>query len=145
MNTAELLIEAYSRVPDGVARLLDGLDDPGLTARPDAEANSIAWLVWHLSRGQDTQIADVADTEQAWTADGWAERFALPFDVSATGYGQSADEVGEVRASAADSCAATSPTSTGAPWSSSAPSPRRTSTGSSTSGGTRRSRSACGW
>jgi hypothetical protein len=100
MNTAELLIEAYSRVPDGVARILDGLDEAALTARPDAEANSIAWLIWHLSRGQDAQIADVAGTEQAWTADGWAERFALPFDASATGYGQSAEEVGAVRASA---------------------------------------------
>ncbi|GAA1654173.1 mycothiol transferase [Georgenia ruanii] len=102
MNTAELLIEAYSRVPDGVDRILDGLDEAGLTARPDAQANSIAWLVWHLSRGQDAQIADAAGTEEAWTADGWAERFALPFDATATGYGQSAEEVGAVRASAAE-------------------------------------------
>lgn len=102
MNTAELLIEAYSRVPDGVARLLDGLDDAGLTARPDPDANTIAWLVWHIARGQDAQIAQVAGSDQAWTADGWADRFALPFDESVTGYGQSSDDVAQVRASARD-------------------------------------------
>ncbi|WP_127131357.1 DinB family protein [Georgenia sp. SYP-B2076] len=102
MNTAELLIEIYSRVPDGVGRLLDGLDEAGLTARPDPEANTIAWLVWHIARGQDAQVAQVAGTDQAWTADGWAGRFELPFDDRATGYGQHPDEVAQVRASVAD-------------------------------------------
>ncbi|MFD1504660.1 DUF664 domain-containing protein [Georgenia yuyongxinii] len=102
MNTTELLSDAYGRLPDGVARLLDGLDEAGLTARPDAEANTIAWLVWHLARGQDAQVAAVAGTEQRWTADGWADLFALPFDAAATGYGHSSEEVADVRASAAD-------------------------------------------
>ncbi|WP_448072818.1 mycothiol transferase [Georgenia yuyongxinii] len=102
MNTTELLTDAYGRLPDGVARLLDGLDEAGLTARPDAEANTIAWLVWHLARGQDAQVAAAAGTEQCWTADGWADRFDLPFDTRATGYGHSSEEVAAVRARAAD-------------------------------------------
>ncbi|MPV38252.1 mycothiol transferase [Georgenia subflava] len=102
MNTAELLIEAYSRVPDEAARILDGLDEAALTFRPDPGANTIAWLVWHLARGQDAQIADVAGTDQAWTAEGWSQRLDLPFDTSATGYGQSSSEVAAVRASAAE-------------------------------------------
>jgi hypothetical protein len=35
-----------------------------------------------------------------WTAQGFADRFDLPFDVSAIGYGQTTDEVGQVRADA---------------------------------------------
>jgi len=35
-----------------------------------------------------------------WTANGWAERFALPFSIDATGYDQTPDEVAAVRASA---------------------------------------------
>src|SRR3712207_7485432 len=34
------------------------------------------------------------------TAEGWAERFALPFPTDATGYGQGDDEVTAVRADA---------------------------------------------
>ena len=35
-----------------------------------------------------------------WTADGWEARFGLPFESSAIGYGQNAEEVAEVTASA---------------------------------------------
>ncbi|GAA4287341.1 mycothiol transferase [Georgenia daeguensis] len=102
MNVAELLIESYSRVPDEAARILAGLDETALTYRPDAEANSIAWLIWHLARGQDAQVASCSGEEQAWTADGWAARMGLPFDPAATGYGQSSDEVAQVRVGAED-------------------------------------------
>ena len=42
----------------------------------------------------------MAGTEQAWTADGWAERFGLPFPAGSTGYGHGSDEVAAVRADA---------------------------------------------
>lgn len=102
MNIAEVLIETYSRIPDGVDRVLDGLDDAGLTARPDRDANSIGWLVWHIARSQDSQVCAVADREELWVADGWADRFDLPFDDAATGYGQTSEEVGAVRTDASD-------------------------------------------
>jgi pantothenate kinase-related protein Tda10 len=38
--------------------------------------------------------------EQVWTAGGWFDRFDLPFDREATGFRQSADEVGAVRVDA---------------------------------------------
>lgn len=68
-----------------------------LSFRVDDEANSIAWLVWHLTRIQDDHIAGAGEFKQVWTSDGWSERFALPFDDSATGYGHSADEVAAVQ------------------------------------------------
>ena len=37
----------------------------------------------------------VAGTEQAYTENGWADRFALPFATRAHGYGMSADDVGK--------------------------------------------------
>jgi uncharacterized damage-inducible protein DinB len=96
----DLLVDGFDRVRDSVREVVDGLDESGLAYRPDPEANSIAWLVWHLTRVQDDHVADVAGSEQLWTVGGWVERFRLPFDVQATGYGQSAADVGEVRASA---------------------------------------------
>lgn len=89
-------------MPDEAARILDGLDAAALSYRPDPRANTIVWLVWHLTRGQDAQVSVCAGTEQSWTADGWAGRMGLPFETGATGYGHSSDEVARVRVSPAD-------------------------------------------
>ena len=99
MDVAGLLIESFGRVDGVLTRAVDGLSVDELTFRPDPAANSIAWLAWHAARGEDAQIADVAGSEQVWTSQGWADRFDLPFDDSATGYGHSAQDVGRVRAS----------------------------------------------
>ncbi|MPZ83552.1 MAG: DUF664 domain-containing protein [Actinophytocola sp.] len=100
MTTAELLTDAFGRIHGIVHRVVGGLSADELTHRVGGEANSIAWLVWHLTRIQDDHIADVAGTEQAWTADGWAERFGLSFDTGDTGYGHSSADVAEVRVEA---------------------------------------------
>jgi len=100
MTPSELLIEAFSRVPSTVERAVSGLSEDQLASRPAAGANTLAWLAWHIARGQDAQIADLAGSEQVWTADGWVGRFGLPFPAEALGYGMSRDDVGRVRASA---------------------------------------------
>jgi hypothetical protein len=94
---SNLLIDALRRIRQVVHRVVDGLTPEQLAFRLADDANSIAWLLWHLTRIQDDHIADVADAEQVWTSRGWAERFDLPFDKSATGYGHSSDEVAAVR------------------------------------------------
>jgi uncharacterized damage-inducible protein DinB len=96
----DLLIDGFGRVRETVRAVLEGLDEDRLAARPDSHGNSVAWLVWHLSRVQDDHVADAAGAEQLWTSGGWVERFRLPFDVGATGYGHAAEEVGQVRAPA---------------------------------------------
>jgi hypothetical protein len=101
MTPAALLIDSLERVSESVDAVLDGLTDDQLSARPAPDANPIAWLVWHLARVEDDHVAGVAGHEQLWTADGFARRFDLPFDDGAIGYGQTSEEVGQVRASAA--------------------------------------------
>ncbi len=96
----EILTDSFERVRESVHQVVEGLDPDRLGYRPDAESNSIAWLVWHLTRVQDDHIAAVAGREQVWTADGWADRFGLPFDDGATGYGQGPGDVAAVRADA---------------------------------------------
>ncbi|WP_369137462.1 mycothiol transferase [Modestobacter versicolor] len=94
MESRDLLLTAFDDVETVVRSALDGIDPALLTARLDPDANTIAWLVWHLTRVQDDHVAEVAGTEQAWTAAGWADRFALPFPPSAHGYGFSSADVG---------------------------------------------------
>ena len=96
---AQLLTDAFGRVREVVHHTVDGLTPDDLAYRAGDGANSIAWLVWHLTRGQDAQIADVYALEQVWKSGGWSKRFGLPFSDGATGYGQSSDEVAAVRVS----------------------------------------------
>jgi hypothetical protein len=95
--SAELLVDAFARVHEVVHRVVDGLTPEQLAFRVDPGANSIAWLVWHLTRVQDDHVADAAQAEQVWTSQGWVERFGLPFNPLATGYGHRAADVASVR------------------------------------------------
>ena len=102
MTNDELLIDTFDRVRQGARRVLEGLPDKALAWRPDAEANPVGWLVWHLARVQDAQVADVAGTEQVWTSAGWADRLGLPYEAADTGYGHTAEEVGRFPGRGAD-------------------------------------------
>ncbi|HEY5978700.1 MAG TPA: DUF664 domain-containing protein [Microlunatus sp.] len=93
-----LLVDGFGRVREGVAELTTGLTDETAWWRPDAEANSIAWLLWHLSRVQDDHVAGVAGTEQTWPR--FRDEAALPLDPDDTGYGHTSAQVGAVRLSA---------------------------------------------
>jgi uncharacterized damage-inducible protein DinB len=97
MTSAQLLTDGFSRVRGVVHQVVDALGPQELAFRVNDKANSIAWLVWHLTRVQDDHVADAAGLPQVWTAEGWAERFALPFSPAATGYGHGSDEVAAVR------------------------------------------------
>jgi hypothetical protein len=90
-----LLVDAFGRIREVVHRAVDGLSEEQLAHRPGEGANSIAWLVWHLTRIQDDHVADVAGTEQVWPK--WADRFGLPFDPHETGYGHDPAAVAAVR------------------------------------------------
>ena len=94
---ADLLADSFGRVQEAVHQAVEGLDAEQLSRRLDPAANSIAWLIWHLTRVQDDHIADIAGLEQAWLAEGWVQRFGLPLDPKAIGYGHTVDEVGAVR------------------------------------------------
>src|ERR687886_359072 len=102
MRSRDVLTYAYEQIEETLTRTVEGLEPDDLDRRVQPGANPIGWLVWHLLRVQDDHVADVAGTEQVWTAEGWAGRFGLPLDDAATGYGMSDDEVDAVRVRAAD-------------------------------------------
>jgi uncharacterized damage-inducible protein DinB len=97
MTSADLLVDAFGRIRESVHDAVDSLSLKDLTFRVDSEANSIAWLVWHLSRIMDDHISELAGIEQVWIARGWMDRFGLPFGPRATGYGHGGDDVAAVQ------------------------------------------------
>jgi hypothetical protein len=98
MDIAEVFVDAFGRVSESVHGLLEGLTEDELVTRLDEDANTIDWLVWHLTRVEDDHVAHVAGTDQTWITGDWYERFDLPFDPNETGYGQSSSDVAAVRA-----------------------------------------------
>ncbi|WP_461189322.1 mycothiol transferase [Arthrobacter sp. Z4-13] len=98
MKTNELLQDAFGRIRETVEDTLEGLDGDALTQRPGGTGNSIAWLIWHLGRVEDAQVAAAAGLEQGWTSQGFAGRFGLPLPERDTGYGHSSEQVDAVQA-----------------------------------------------
>ena len=90
-----LLADAFQRVRDLVPGVVRDLSVEELTWRPDAAANPVGWLVWHLARVQDDHLAGMTDGQQVWVVDGWETRFALPYSTGSIGYGQTSAEVGD--------------------------------------------------
>ncbi|MFV0137662.1 mycothiol transferase [Streptomyces sp. HMX87] len=102
MHAKDILIEGYGRIQEEVRAAVEGLGPGDLDTRPSGEANSIAWLIWHLTRVQDDHIADAFGLEQVWLAQGWQKRFGLDLPRHDTGYGHSSAEVGKVRVESAE-------------------------------------------
>jgi len=97
MTSNDLLEDAFSRVHGVVHQAVDNLTPDELAFRVNGNTNSIAWLIWHLSRVTDDHLSDAASREQVWIGNGWAEKFALPFPPDATGYGFGGDDVAAVK------------------------------------------------
>jgi uncharacterized damage-inducible protein DinB len=102
MTSALLLTDAFDRIRQQVHGAVDGLTPRQLAYRVDADANSIAWLIWHLTRVEDDHVSDLSGTAQAWTDGGWADRFGLPFDPSDTGYRHTSTQVAAVQVPSPD-------------------------------------------
>src|SRR5271168_4798100 len=100
MTSAELLADAFGRVQETVHEAVEGLTSSQLSARLDGDANSIAWLCWHLARIQDDHVAGAFGAPQVWAE--YGKRFELPFGPLETGYGQSSRQVAQVTVASGD-------------------------------------------
>ena len=87
MDAKDILTDAFGRLPGLVHRAVRGLTPEQLRWAPAPGANSIGWLIWHLTRVGVDQIDNTGD---------WPARFGLKDDPSETGYGHTAAEVARV-------------------------------------------------
>jgi hypothetical protein len=102
VNTSDVLVELFDRIPPHVHDAVDGLRPDELVTAPEPGSNPIAWLVWHLTRVQDDHVAELIPAEQLWVDGDWAARFGLEPDPADTGYGHSPAQVAAVRPESAD-------------------------------------------
>jgi hypothetical protein len=101
MDCKDLILDGLSRIEEHMRAYLDGLSPEQLVFRPHAEANTIAWLAWHLTRVQDHHLSDLAGRPQAWIEQGWHARFDRPADARDTGFGNTSEQAGRLRPSSA--------------------------------------------
>ena len=73
----------------------EGLTDEQIYHQPSSDTNSMAWLIWHLSRWRDNISAAIAGEPQVWVNEGWAQRFDI--DPGRTGLGDSLEQVAAFR------------------------------------------------
>ena len=78
-----------------IERLREGITDEQFYYRPTDDTNSIAWLVWHLSRWRDRTSAIVSGDTEVWTSGGWSQRFGMSEE--RTGMGDTAEQVAGFR------------------------------------------------
>ncbi|MGW2516780.1 mycothiol transferase [Streptomyces sp. NPDC001617] len=97
MHAKDILIDGYNRIQEEVHATVEGLGPDALNHRPSPDANSIAWLVWHLTRVQDDHVADAFELDQVWLTQDWEKRFGLDLPRRDTGYGHSPAKVARVR------------------------------------------------
>jgi hypothetical protein len=97
MDIDALLLDIYGRTPPIVAGAVDALDRDQLAWVPELGANSIGWLVWHLTRVQDHHVSELLDDEQIWISGDWAARCGLAPDPHNTGFGHGPQDVATVR------------------------------------------------
>lgn len=97
MTPSDLLADHVERIRDRAVQVVDDLADEDLGWRPDDQANSVAWLIWHVARIQDDHVAALATADQVWTRGGWAVRFGLDEDMDDTGYGHTPEQVESIQ------------------------------------------------
>jgi hypothetical protein len=97
MQVHDALGDLFDRIPPLVRHAVDGLTADQLAQPPAPGANTIGWLVWHLTRVQDHHVAQILGEPQLWVEGTWAARCGLAPDPTNTGYGHTEEEVAAVR------------------------------------------------
>ncbi|MBI4304643.1 MAG: DinB family protein [Chloroflexi bacterium] len=93
MEWQQLMVDGCGRVLEILEPAFEGLTPEDLDWQPHPECNSMGWITWHLTRGQDSQIASLMGKKQLWIVDRWHDKFERPADPKDTGFGHTPEQV----------------------------------------------------
>jgi len=85
MEAKELILRSLEQSHGYLTRALDGLTQEEAAWSPNAECNSIAFILWHMVRVEDFFVNRVIQRETVlYEAEGWREKLGTP--AKDTGY-----------------------------------------------------------
>ena len=89
MEISRIVKEAFEELEAELAHMLEGLSPEDLDWKPDQDANSISFLMWHIGRAEDIYVSDYALRQaQVFERGGWADRWGIAVDDTGFGYGR---------------------------------------------------------
>ncbi len=101
MEAKDIVLDGLNRIYGLLQRTLKDLTPEDLHRQPSPDTNTIAWLIWHLTRVQDVSISGLMDQEQVWTSQGWHAVFGMDANPGQDGFGDTPEQVAAFRAPSA--------------------------------------------
>jgi len=79
MEAKDIILKSLEESQRYLNEALEGLTEEELAWSPREESNSIAFILWHLSRVEDIWINRITkDKNEVYDAEGWQERLGTP-------------------------------------------------------------------
>ena len=94
MTLNEFIEDAFNVEQEYLMDALGDLTPEEMMWRAGPEANSIGWILWHMTRVEDMWFQFFIRREtEIWARDGWDEKFGLP--ARDNGFGHTLEQVAE--------------------------------------------------
>ena len=88
MSGIQTTVSAMERNWQMVTSAVAEVDEDTMATRPNADSNSMSWLIWHMTRVADRFIHfRLMEKPQIWTVDAWHEKFNMAADPDDFGMG----------------------------------------------------------
>ena len=98
MELNVFILDNLNRIQRALTEVLDSLTYEELTWQPDDEANSIGFLLWHITRCEDTYIQSLILLQsQVWISERWYDRMNLPDNPWSNGSEYTAEQIADFR------------------------------------------------
>ncbi len=92
MEAREMMLKSLEQSQGYLTKALDDLTQEEAVLSPAAESNSIAFILWHVTRAEDFFVNRVIQREvESYEADGWREKLGTP--AKETGFQYTAEQL----------------------------------------------------
>ncbi|MBI2287510.1 MAG: DinB family protein [Chloroflexi bacterium] len=94
MEAREIMLYSYEHCEGFLQKGLEGLTQKEAAWQYNEECNSIAWILWHFTRGEDNRVnALILHEREVFEKEGWQEKLGIPVPLSDRGAGNTLEQV----------------------------------------------------
>ena len=87
MEAKDLILNSLEQSQRYLTKTLDGLTQEEAAWSPGPECNSIAFILWHITRVEDYIVNNAVQSEnELYEADGWREKLGTPAEERGSHY-----------------------------------------------------------